>query len=185
MNRAVRFLAVLSLCLAAAAGARERDGVQLSDTVDVEGKQLSLVGMGLRIKFIFKVYVAGLYMETPSQKAEDVIAADQTKRVVMVMLRDLDKKQISDAILEGFKRNAAAQMEALKERLDTFIAQIPNAKAKESLIISYIPGKGTVVTTSAGQNTVVPGKDFADALFSVWLGKNPVDEGLKKGMLGG
>ncbi|MCM2317339.1 MAG: chalcone isomerase family protein [Thermoanaerobaculia bacterium] len=28
------------------------------------------------------------------------------------------------------------------------------------------------------------GKDFADALFAVWLGKYPVDEKLKDGMLG-
>ena len=28
------------------------------------------------------------------------------------------------------------------------------------------------------------GKDFADALFQVWLGKNPVDDDLKKGVLG-
>jgi len=33
--------------------------------------------------------------------------------------------------------------------------------------------------------SVAQGKDFADALFSVWLGAKPVDEGLKKGMLGG
>jgi hypothetical protein len=30
----------------------------------------------------------------------------------------------------------------------------------------------------------VEGKDFADALFSVWLGQSPVDESLKNGMLG-
>jgi hypothetical protein len=30
----------------------------------------------------------------------------------------------------------------------------------------------------------VEGKDFSDALFSVWLGTNPVDGSLKDGMLG-
>jgi hypothetical protein len=30
----------------------------------------------------------------------------------------------------------------------------------------------------------VEGKDFADALFSVWLGKDPADDDLKAGMLG-
>jgi len=29
----------------------------------------------------------------------------------------------------------------------------------------------------------LPGKDFADALFSVWLGKHPVDDELKREML--
>ncbi len=31
---------------------------------------------------------------------------------------------------------------------------------------------------------VIEGKDFADALFSVWLGSDPVDRDLKKALLG-
>ena len=43
--------------------------------------------------------------------------------------------------------------------------------------------QGTTVKGPTAEVSV-PGKDFADALFSVWLGKEPVDEGLKSGMLG-
>ena len=32
--------------------------------------------------------------------------------------------------------------------------------------------------------TVIAGKDFADALFAIWLGEHPVDDGLKQGLLG-
>ena len=31
---------------------------------------------------------------------------------------------------------------------------------------------------------MIPGKDFADAMFAVWLGAKPADAGLKEGMLG-
>ena len=31
----------------------------------------------------------------------------------------------------------------------------------------------------------IPGKDFADALFAVWLGPNPVEVALKRALLGG
>ena len=31
----------------------------------------------------------------------------------------------------------------------------------------------------------IAGKDFANALFSVWLGPNPVEKGLKRALLGG
>jgi hypothetical protein len=31
----------------------------------------------------------------------------------------------------------------------------------------------------------IPGKDFADALFSVWLGPNPVESALKRALLSG
>lgn len=177
--------AILCLLLASAAWAKEREGVQMPDTIQVEGKSLSLVGIGLRVKIFFKVYVAGLYLETPQKDAAAVIAADEVKRVQMVMLRDLEKKQIADAIREGFTKNAGPQLPALKERLDKLIAQVPSLKKGETLLITYVPGKGTVLAGTAGEKAVVPGKDFAEALFSVWLGASPVDEDLKKGMLGG
>ena len=40
------------------------------------------------------------------------------------------------------------------------------------------------VPTLAMAQTTLPGKDFADAIFSVWLGAKPVDGDLKKGLLG-
>jgi hypothetical protein len=38
--------------------------------------------------------------------------------------------------------------------------------------------------STAGERSVIPGKDFADALFSVWLGQHSADDGLKRGLLG-
>jgi len=61
---------------------------------------------------------------------------------------------------------------------------IPDAKKGSTIVITYVPGSGTMLST-AGERSIIPGKDFADALFSVWLGPSPVDDGLKKGLLGG
>jgi hypothetical protein len=41
-----------------------------------------------------------------------------------------------------------------------------------------------MVTAKSVEKGVIEGKDFADALFSVWLGANPVQEDLKKALLG-
>jgi hypothetical protein len=101
----------------------------------------------------------------------------------MRMLRDLDAATIVDAIRTGFDKNAKAQLPALQERLDAFCKIVPAVKKGQTLTISYVPGKGTSIS-GAGGSTVITGKDFADALFSVWIGKAPVDDGLKKGMLG-
>jgi len=35
-----------------------------------------------------------------------------------------------------------------------------------------------------GKSVTIEGKAFGDALFRVWLGDDPVDGGLKEGMLG-
>lgn len=174
---------LLSSLLAFSAFAGELNGVKMADDVTVDGKALKLNGMGLRRKFIVDVYVAGLYLEHPSKDAGAILKTDEARRVDLKMLRDLDSKTIVDAIRTGFDKNASSQMAALKERLDTFCGLVPNVKKTQTLVITYVPGKGTSIS-GAGESTVVAGKDFADALFSVWIGKSPVDDSLKAGMLG-
>jgi hypothetical protein len=177
---------VLSLTLALPALAKEKEvaGVKFPETSTVEGKELKLNGAGLRKKFVFKVYAAGLYLENTTQDGAQVISSDQLKVVRMSMLRDLEKEKITEAISEGVEKNNKAQMPALKARLDSFNAAIPDLKKGDELTITYVPGKGTRVASSGGKEMSVEGKDFADALFGVWLGSNPVDDNLKKGMLG-
>jgi hypothetical protein len=101
------------------------------------------------------------------------------------MLRDLGKDKIVEAIKAGVEKNSGDKMAALKDRLEKFSNAIPDLKEGQVLSITYTPGKGTAVKGGGGEEMVVEGKDFADALFLVWLGKSPVDEDLKKGMLGG
>lgn len=183
MKRTLISLA-LALTLSTPALAKELAGVNVPEAITVDGKELKLNGAGLRKKFIFDVYVAALYAEKTSQNAQEVISSDQTKRVVMMMLRDLDKKSIVDAVRDGFKNNAGDKMPALQERLDKFVGVIENVKKGDELAITYLPGKGTTVKTKSGKEANVEGKDFADALFAVWLGRDPVQGSLKDGMLG-
>ena len=112
-----------------------------------------------------------------------IITSDQAKQVRIVMSRDIGKSKMTEAVEEGFEKNAKAQLPALRDRLNQFKAAIPDLKEGDQLLITYVPGKGTVVRSTAGEK-LIPGKDFADALFSVWLGKSPADEALKKGMVG-
>jgi hypothetical protein len=178
---------ILALFLASgSAQAREQYGVRMPDTVTVEGRQLKLNGMGLRRKkmiFTINVYVAGFYAEAPSKNARELINADQGKRMTLYMLRDLDKGKITDALREGFEKNSKAQLPVLKDRLDRLSAMIPDAKKGSTIVITYVPGTGTVLA-GAGERSIIEGKDFADALFSVWLGRNAADDDLKAGLLG-
>ena len=178
-----RFL-LLAALVAAPAFAAELQGVKVPDSLTVEGKTLALNGQGLRVKIVFKVYVASLYLEHASKNAADIIKADEIRRVEMHMLRNLDKKAIVEAIEDGFKKNSADQMPALKERLAKFTEKVADLKDGATLVIQYVPGKGTTIEGGA-DSYVAEGKDFADALFSVWIGAKPVDEDLKKGMFGG
>jgi hypothetical protein len=99
----------------------------------------------------------------------------------MTMLRDLGKEKITEAIRAGFEKNAADKLPVLKERLDKLCDAVTDMKKGQTLTISYVPGKGTTLV-SGDKSYTAEGKDFADAMFSMWLGKSPVDDDLKRGI---
>ncbi len=183
--RNVRSVVFVAALLAAwAAPAKEVKGVKLDETVTVGDKTLKLNGAGVRKVFLFDVYVGALYVEETSKDPGTLIAKDGVRQVQMHMLRDLEKEKIVDAIRTGFEKNSKDKLPTLKDRMEKFIAQMPDKVNKGQVLrLTYTPGKGTTVTAQ-GEKALVEGKDFADALFNVWLGQHPADDSLKKGMLG-
>jgi hypothetical protein len=176
---------LLLLGLAAVASAGVVAGVTMTETMGAEGKNLKLNGMGLRKKVaVVKVYVLGLYLETPSKDAAAIISSDQVKSLRMLLLREVAGAKLSETITEGFERNSKEQMPKLNARLAKLATMIPNVEKGDDILLTYAPGKGTVVTVKGAEKGIIEGKDFADALFSVWLGPNPAQEDLKKALLG-
>src|SRR5262249_29958309 len=159
MSRFSISVAISSFFLASALHAREVEGINLPETVSVEGKQLKLNGAGLRKKLFFKVYVAGLYVESPSKEATSLISSDQAKQVHMWMLRDVDKGRMGDAIRDGFVSNSRPRMGSLRARLERLISLLPDIKKGDEFVISYIPNVGTVLS-GRGEQSVIEGKDF-------------------------
>ena len=116
MKKAFAALAILALAFPLMA--KEIGGVKLDDKITVDGKTLNLNGGGIRTKFMVKVYVAGLYVENLSRDANQLITSDQAKQVRIVMSRDIGKSKMTEAVEEGFEKNAKAQLQALRDRLN-------------------------------------------------------------------
>jgi len=181
---AMLLLLALPCGLSAEGGARTLKGVTLPAAVQLDGKALALNGLGLRTKVIFKVYVAGLYLEKGSQDGLEIAASEQLKFMKLVFLRSVDGTTVAGAISEGFDKNAAEELPALKERIARFGKLIPDVKKGDDLEFVYRPGAGLEVQTGGKTAGVIEGKNFADALFRVWLGEKPADKALKAGLLG-
>jgi Chalcone isomerase-like len=185
MKRLASALCVLALALpAASASAVDVGGVKVPDTQTVDGKALKLNGAGIRKKSIFKVYVAGLYVETPSKDASALLSSGQAKSMHMWMLRDIKGSNVSGAIADGFQLNSKAALPQLQPRLDQLAKMIPDLQDGDQMALTFIPDKGTVVNVRGTDVGTIEGRDFADALFAVWLGPNPVQDDLKQALLG-
>ena len=59
-----------------------------------------------------------------------------------------------------------------------------DAKKGEIIILDYAPENGTKVIIAGVEKGVIPGKDFNDAMLSIWLGDKPVSKDLKAKLLG-
>ncbi len=177
-------LAGLALALPGSVFAADVAGVKVPDTQTADGKTLKLNGAGIRKKAIFKVYVAGLYVEDPSKDASTLLSSSQSKQMHMWMLRDVKGANVSGAIADGFQLNSKAALPQLQPRLDQLAKMIPDLKEGDQLSLTFVPDKGTIVNVRGTDVGTIEGRDFADALFAVWLGPSPVQDDLKQALLG-
>ena len=184
MRQAAAALAAVLAASPIQAVAREVAGIDVADTVTVDGKALQLNGAGLRKKLFIKVYVGALYLPARSSDAGAIVEADEPKHVRMVFLRGVDLDAIMGAFRDGFRANSKGpELPALEKELERLRPAIGDVKDRGEIAVTYLPGSGTTVTGPKGSVTV-EGKPFADAMFRNWLGREPADGDLKKHMLG-
>lgn len=184
MRKAAMLLAFLFVMPPAPLAAGTLNGVTLPDTVQAGTTPLVLNGMGLRTKFMVKVYVAGLYVSQKSTDAGKILKSDTPKRIVMHFVRDVSKAQLTDGFSESFQNNTPAAARTLNPEINSFFAVLEAVKEGEELTFTYIPGTGTSVEMAGKEKLAIAGPAFAEMLFSVWLGPKPPNAGLKKGLLG-
>jgi len=159
-------------------------GVTLPDTVQVGSTTLVLNGLGLRKKFVVKVYVGGLYLERKSSDADAIIKADAPKRIVMHFVRDVSKSQIADAFSESFNNNAPDAKKTMQADIDRLLGALEPVKEGDQMVFTYVPGTGTTFAINGKDKLTIATPAFGPVLFSVWLGPKPPNADLKKGMLG-
>ena len=98
--------------------------------------------------------------------------------------KEVEGPKVTEAFREGFAANSSASLPSLQARLDAFCALWPTMRAGDRAEMTYVPGAGTTLAINGKELGRTEGKDFADALFLVWLGTKPADSGLKEGLLG-
>ena len=182
-------LAVLALCAALGVQAAEVAGVKLDDRAKVGAAELVLNGAGVRKRAFFNVYAIGLYLPDKKPGAADAIGSPGAKRVAIHMLRDVDAATFTEALVDGMRPNHdEATMKALEPRiaeLSSIMNELKEAKKGMMVLLDWQPGAGTVVSVDGkARGKPIAGDDFYRALLRIWIGERPVQDDLKKALLG-
>lgn len=161
-------------------------GIRLQDNYSLGGESLSLNGAAIRSKFFVKVYVGALYLGSATRSAAQALSASGAKSMQMVMLfKEVEAKKITTGWDEGFRNNLSdSEFRQMADRLEQFNALFPALRQGDHVFMNHIPGKGTELRINNTRRGHIDGDDFFTALMKVWLGEEPADKDLKKGLLG-
>lgn len=159
------------------------DGVPFDRRVEALGEPLSLRGAGLfRWKWFVKVYAAALYV--PDGAAAFDPAADVARRLEFSYLVGIERDgfgKAADELLAGnFPPEAIAP---LRERIDRLHAAYVDVRPGDRYALSYVPGQGTELSHNGRRLALIEGADFARVYYAIWLGRAPIDHGLRDQLL--
>lgn len=176
----------LLFALALPAHAADVAGVKFEDQARVEGTALALTGAGLRKRLFFQVYAIGLYVQ---DRKADPVTQGGAKRVAIHMLRDVDAATFTEALVDGMRPNHdQAAMKAFEPniaQLTALMAELKEAKKGMAIALDWVPGSGTQMRVDGkASGAPLAGEDFYRALLRIWLGDKPVQDDLKKALLG-
>lgn len=181
---AVLLAFALSITSVSFAQTKKFHGVSFNTELKLDGENLVINGAGLREKYFMDLYVAGLYMPKKTEDAKKVIYDDTEMAIhIKIISSSVTRERFIESVNEGFaaSKHGSASKEEIKKFVSFFNEPIKNG---DKIYLDYIPGKGVRVTKNGEVKGTIPGLDFKKALFGIWFGTPPVQESMKKEMLG-
>ena len=165
----------------------EVNGVTVPRKIEFQGKTLQLNGAGGRSKMWLEVYVQALYLSQLSQDPQFIIDSD-TEMAIRIEITSsmVSSSKLTKAMNAGFEKSAGSNLNELRPRIEQFKAYLSdNITEKDVFVLGYNPLDQTI---NVYKNEILKGKvsgfDFKKALFGIWLSDKPVDDTLKKHLLG-
>lgn len=183
-------LALVSLSApSVSASAATKEGFSFDEQLRLGDRELLLNGLGVRGIFIFKAYVAGLYLPQKTTQGQEVLQQAGPKRLQLRMLMEVGAGDIKKALVDGMRKNVTeAQWAAMQERADRFsrtIDAIGVTRPGDSITLDYLPDQGLLLAVNdAAKGAPIPGADFYHAMLAIFVGNDPVDTRLRAGLLG-
>ncbi|GAC1468516.1 MAG: chalcone isomerase family protein [Desulfuromonadaceae bacterium] len=185
MFRIVRVTTILTILsiLSPRVHALTIENVTFADSVSVGSKPVPLHNAALLryLKFI-RAYVAALYLPE-GVKSEDVLS-DVPKRLELNYLVPIKGPDFGKGAEPTLKLNQTpAELARLRSRIDRINAIYRDVKPGDRYALTYLPGRGTELALNGTPLTVIEGADFAAAYFGIWLGRESIDDKLKRDLL--
>jgi hypothetical protein len=142
---------------------------------------MSLTGVAVRKKLVFKVYGMAHYAQDPVKAAREevlkgMLVDGSARQITMDFARDVDAGKIRDAYTDGFKENATSEeLKSIQPLVDQFISFFAvDVKENQQFILRWLPGGNILATVAGEEKPPITSPLFARVLWSIWLGKDSI-----------
>jgi hypothetical protein len=185
--RALRFIFVISLLIATPAIGKTAvtiEGVAFEKTYRIAESELHLRGTALLHYLVFiKAYVGAFYM-LPQENAGRALGPTP-RRLELAYFHAIRAADFADATRQKIADNVTTEtLGAIAERLERFNGFYRDVQPGDRYALTYLPGRGTELSLNGEPLGRIAGEDFAAAVFAIWLGPSPIDEGFRDALLG-
>jgi outer membrane biosynthesis protein TonB len=148
----------------------------------------TLNGVANFVELKRSIYLAGLYLEAPSQSAEDVMRSDQDKEMVIkVTAKKWSPRRFGRQWNKGLLiNNGEEQLEQYSEQVIEFNNLLKdNLVQGDELRIKRIAKGGAVIEVNGEALLNIKEAGFFEFLLNAWLGNKPPSSGFKADLLKG
>jgi hypothetical protein len=187
LSAAVLLLGATAICATELVGVRfsnTRFTTTMGITVGDKPVQLVLTGVALRQKFFLNVYAIGSYVleGAPVHTAEELAALDRPKQLHLVLERDVDGKDMAEAFLVAIRQNhPVPDFNDEVNRLMEMMREL-DLKKDDHIYLTHLPGVGLRCNAVNKGDFIIDNPEFSRAVWDIYLGKNNIGEGIKKGL---
>ena len=152
--------------------------------LSIENTTFSLTGVGVLTYMGFiQIYHGALYL--PAGVTSERVLENVPKRLEVIYLRHFKSEDIGTATIEGLRRNVSPDMyDRLAARIADHNRLYEDIAKGDRAALTYLPERGLTLTINGRVKGTIAGEDFAQALFSLWLGDEPFNSRFKQALLG-
>jgi hypothetical protein len=160
------------------------EGVHFDNSVIINQQNATLRGVALLRYMVFiKAYVSAFYLNENSSEKDAL--GNVERRLVLHYFHAISANDFAEATTEMIEKNVSPdRFRALQPQIRQLNDLYRDVKPGDEYTATYIPGIGTELALNGKALGVVPRSEYSAAFFSIWIGKNPVDEGFRDRLLG-
>jgi hypothetical protein len=156
---------------------------EFAEEYKADSSTLKLRGAGLKKFLGIQVVTVALYL--PEGTASKDALLDSPKRLEVVYLQNIPKKELQRATIKGIRINTTVEeYAALEGRIKLINDAYTNVKKGDRIAVTYLQ-HGLKITVNGVDRPIVGGDDIGWAFFAIWIGEHPVDAVMKNVLLGG